>query len=117
MTNSFEITSPFFGNNSTYIEELYERYLSDPSSVDESWRNLFREATNGASAPAKRNASWAQITTKVIGAEEPKEEKPATGKDKGKKPAAGGMPQEQVEAFAHDSIRAIMMVRAYRVRG
>ncbi len=26
------------GSNQSYIEELYERYLEDPSSVDESWR-------------------------------------------------------------------------------
>ncbi len=29
------------GSNQSYIEELYERYLEDPSSVDESWRATF----------------------------------------------------------------------------
>lgn len=29
------------GANQSYIEELYERYLEDPSSVDESWRATF----------------------------------------------------------------------------
>ncbi|MDX1974639.1 MAG: 2-oxoglutarate dehydrogenase E1 component [Rickettsiales bacterium] len=113
MVGSFEITSPFFGGNGAYIEELFERYLTNPASVDESWRQLFQEATGGASASA-RKASWTKITTRVIGAEEPKDEKPAASKDK---KAAPAISQEQIEKFAHDSIRAIMMVRAYRVRG
>ena len=29
------------GSNQSYIEELYERYLEDPSAVDESWRATF----------------------------------------------------------------------------
>jgi 2-oxoglutarate dehydrogenase E1 component len=29
------------GANQSYIEELYERYLEDPSSVDDSWRATF----------------------------------------------------------------------------
>ena len=29
------------GSNQSYIEELYERYLEDPSSVDQSWRATF----------------------------------------------------------------------------
>jgi 2-oxoglutarate dehydrogenase E1 component len=111
MSQDFEPTSPFFAGNSTFVEELYERYLTNPGSVDASWREYFRDATNGSAPSAKRQASWAQITSKVIGAVEVQEDKPA---DKGKK---GGMSQAEIEGFAHDSIRAIMMVRAYRVRG
>ena len=29
------------GASQSYIEELYESYLEDPSSVDESWRATF----------------------------------------------------------------------------
>lgn len=29
------------GANQSYIEELYESYLSDPQSVEESWRKTF----------------------------------------------------------------------------
>ena len=32
------------GANQSYIEELYESYLEDPSSVDESWRATFTSA-------------------------------------------------------------------------
>ena len=34
-------TSPLFGSNAPFIEELYEYYLADPASVDESWRTYF----------------------------------------------------------------------------
>jgi 2-oxoglutarate dehydrogenase E1 component len=37
----FEASSELFGANAPFIEELYERYLSDPGSVEASWRALF----------------------------------------------------------------------------
>ena len=37
----FEASSELFGANAPFIEEIYERYLSDPGSVDASWRTLF----------------------------------------------------------------------------
>src|ERR1035438_5886781 len=40
------------GVNSWLEDELYQQYLRDRSTVDESWRRLF-ETTNGAPAPAK----------------------------------------------------------------
>jgi multifunctional 2-oxoglutarate metabolism enzyme len=41
-----------FGANSGLIEELYQRYLDDPSSVDDDWRTFFGDlAANGAAAP------------------------------------------------------------------
>src|SRR4051812_42470539 len=109
----FEPSTPFFAANATFIEELYERYLLNPQGVDPSWREYFRSVTNGAATPQQRAASWAQVRSHVIGAKEPEEIRPAAGKDK-KAPAVS---QEQIEKFAHDSIRAIMMARAYRVRG
>jgi len=108
----FEPTTPFFAGNSTFVEELYDRYLQNPATVDASWREFFRDVTNGSASPAKRNASWAAVKSQVIGAaEEVTDAKPAAkgGRDK--------TLSNDVEKFAHDSIRAIMMVRAYRVRG
>ena len=34
-------SSHLAGANATYVEELYELYLSDPESVDEQWRFVF----------------------------------------------------------------------------
>src|SRR5882762_1105880 len=48
-----EIIAENFGANATYVEGLLNRFRSDPSLVDESWRNYFTEllgesAGNGA---------------------------------------------------------------------
>ena len=36
-----QATSYLFGSNAPFIEELYENYLADPTSVDEQWRQYF----------------------------------------------------------------------------
>ena len=110
----FDNNTPFFSGNSTFVEELYERYLQNPQNVDASWRDFFRDVTNGAASSQQRQASWTQVKSQVIGVKEVEETKPGAGKDK---KTAAGVPQADIEKFAHDSIRAIMMVRAYRVRG
>ena len=44
-----------FGSNSGFVDELYARYLEDPQSVGESWREFFADyrspQTNGHRAP------------------------------------------------------------------
>ncbi len=68
-----EQTSFLFGANAPFIEELYARFLADPSSVDAEWQTFF-----GALAEQKgdvlaevRGASWAPNGTRVIGAIDP----------------------------------------------
>src|SRR5690349_11402042 len=41
MTTQKKSTSHLFGSNAPFIEEQYENYLADPSSVSESWREYF----------------------------------------------------------------------------
>lgn len=45
-------TSPLSGGNAAFLEDLYERFLQDPSSVDQTWRKRFedilRESANEA---------------------------------------------------------------------
>jgi len=40
MTQLFD-NSMYFGGNAPFIEELYENYLNDPTSVPEQWRDYF----------------------------------------------------------------------------
>ncbi|MGD8828346.1 MAG: 2-oxoglutarate dehydrogenase E1 component, partial [Gammaproteobacteria bacterium] len=35
-------TTPLFGGNAPFLEDLYEQYLQDPDSVEEHWRSYFR---------------------------------------------------------------------------
>ncbi len=115
MTTNLTATTPLFAGNSVFIEELFERYLQDQNSVDASWRDFFRDTMNGATSSEQRNASWAKVKSQVIGAVEEeiiKDKKSLKPEAKNPKPDSAA-----IEKFAHDSIRAIMMVRAYRVRG
>lgn len=43
----FQDTSSLNGNNATYVETLYERFLEDPESVEPGWRQQFREMHKG----------------------------------------------------------------------
>ncbi len=45
---------PLGGANLPYVEELYARYLEDPSSVDGDWREYFAGLENGADAASVR---------------------------------------------------------------
>jgi 2-oxoglutarate dehydrogenase E1 component len=40
MNQLFDSTM-FFGGNAPFVEELYENYLNDPTSVDAEWRDYF----------------------------------------------------------------------------
>src|SRR5437763_12896735 len=44
----FLSSSTLFGSNAPFIEELYERYLADPASIDGEWRSYFDELRGGA---------------------------------------------------------------------
>lgn len=101
MTNPDQLAY-LYGGNSIFIEEAFERFKEDPSSVDASWREFFTEL-NGE---AINRPSWDTNKNRIVGAvdhemvEKPKKA-PASAED-----SAGS-----------DSIRALMLIRAYRERG
>ncbi len=41
MMKAFQSNSYLFGGNAPYVEELYERYLENPASVPDHWRQYF----------------------------------------------------------------------------
>ena len=41
-----------FGANDWLVEDMYERYLADPNSVDAAWHDFFADYRPGASTPA-----------------------------------------------------------------
>jgi 2-oxoglutarate dehydrogenase E1 component len=56
----FRASTALYGGNAAFIEDLYERYLADPESVDLAWRERFdamhREAANEvAHGPIRKN--------------------------------------------------------------
>jgi 2-oxoglutarate dehydrogenase E1 component len=44
----FESTSTLYGSNVPFVEEQYDRYLADPSSVGADWRSYFDSLRGGA---------------------------------------------------------------------
>ncbi len=119
------------GSNALYVEQLQARYADDPSSVDESWRTLFEEMGDaGAVAKANaRGASWERAdwppvaNGELVSALDGQWDAPPSEEDAAKKIAARAASKGEaldpaaVKAAALDSIRAIMFIRAHRIRG
>ena len=100
------------GPNAPFIEELYARYLERPETVDASWRRFFEERKDDSLIALSdiRGASWAPRARAVeIGAHLNDEAGEAT-------PIRKARPRDLRRA-AQDSLRAMMLIRAYRVRG
>ncbi len=105
--SEFDETSLLYGANSVFIEQLQQRYLRDPKSVDAEWRNFFDALGDRES---QRDASWDAYPDAVIGVEG---EVPARMSPD---PKANGAVAADSEATL-DSVRAMMLIRAYRHRG
>ena len=107
-------SSFLYGQNSRFIEDLYARYVRDPSAVEESWRTYFRNLEGGNAAalgdhPA--GPSWARADWPVVMDEEGAPE--IVSERHVPQPAAVA----DIRSATLDSIRALMLIRAYRVRG
>jgi 2-oxoglutarate dehydrogenase E1 component len=119
-----EQTSFLFGANAPFIEELYERYLGDPSAVDAEWRTSFEALGEQKSdvLAEMRGASWAPNGAHVIGAVDPDSlPSPANRNVKSNGAAAptaiANKTEEQIRAAALDTSRAFLLIRSYRIRG
>ena len=108
------------GANAAFLADLYARWVEKPDAVDPSFGDLFAALNDDARAVLSdaQGASWAP---RPRGAFAPVEEAPAVKPAKG---AAGGKPATERRADPGvtrseviDSLRAIMLIRAYRVRG
>ncbi len=110
-------TSYLAGFNSVYLAEAYERWLQNPASVDASWHEFFSGFGDNPQAAhaAVYGASWNENPRGVIGKGEADKPKDA-GKGAGATPTVV-MDKAMLQAVSHDSLRAVMMIRAYRVRG
>jgi 2-oxoglutarate dehydrogenase E1 component len=112
------IATAFNGANLAYLADLYARWAANPASVEASFADLFQAMGDDARAVLEDNigASWAPRSFSVA---EPEPAGKPAGKDaKAAAPAApAGPTQEQIRAATKDSLRALMMIRTYRVRG
>ena len=121
---AFALSSFLHGTNAAYIEQMQEQYERNPGSVPEQWRQFFQQMQD---AENKRAPSWApggvplDKDPELLGA--------LTGDYGGQDVQIRGRIEQRAQqlgyemtpAFAiratQDSIRALMLIRAYRVMG
>ena len=131
--SQFRAGSFLDGANAEYIDQLQARYAADPSSVDAAWADFFRSlgesevtAKRAAQGPSWARADWPpqptdDLTAALTGewpAAPVKEAKAAGQKIAAKAAEAGvSLTDAQVQRAVLDSIRALMIIRAYRIRG
>ena len=125
----FSLTSFLYGGNADYIEELHAAWQEDPSSVDAEWRDFFAALKDDAGDIRKsaEGASWTKPNWPITANGELVSaldgdwgtlEKHFEKKTKDKAVAQGApLSEAQVLQQTRDSVRAIMMIRAYRMRG
>ncbi len=126
---AFAISSFLYGGNATYIDDLYARYEADPQTVDAQWQAFFaglkdapRDIAENAHGPSWQQPGWPPLPRgELIGALDSDwaETAKATGaKIKDQAQARGvDLSAPEVERATRDSIRALMLIRAYRARG
>jgi len=91
-------TSFLSQNNSAFIEHMYIKYVNNDPSLPESWKKYFQELNEDASAIIKdiNGPSWSKKIDN-------------DNKDNSK--------LEDIEKQKVDSVKAIALIRAYRIRG
>ncbi|MFN7026802.1 MAG: 2-oxoglutarate dehydrogenase E1 subunit family protein, partial [Pseudorhizobium sp.] len=125
----FLITSFLDGANASYIEQLYARYEEDANSVGPEWQSFFKALADNPEdvRKAAKGASWQRNNWPIdaggdlvsaLDGNWPVVEKAIEGKVKAKAEAAAvatgaTVNEADVLQATRDSVRAIMMIRAY----
>jgi len=132
--DQFAGTSFLYGGNADYIEALYARFQEDQQSVSPEWQAFFAELKDDAGDVAKNaaGASWTKPNWPIPangelvsaldgnwGTVEKHIEKKLKDKAAGAPSAAAAKPASDADVLraTRDSVRAIMMIRAFRMRG
>ena len=112
--NIFEKTS-FLGNSSSeFVEKLYAEYLNKPEELPQQWRKFF-DGLNDKREKILKNVngpSWSpRKKIKIIENEDYKQLQNKNGN------LQSSLSSSDIVGAAKDSVRANMLVRAYRIRG
>ena len=106
----FEKTSFLQGINSPFIKELYLKYLNNPSSIPQSWKDFFDGLNEDKEAVQKEilGPSWSPKKNYIQTNNIPENEILTNG---------DSIPQNSYEKEKEQSVKAIALIRAYRIRG
>src|SRR4030088_2917610 len=126
---AFALSSFLQGTNAPYIDDVYARYERDPASVDAEWQEFFKSLKDRP-ADVRKNAegpSWARDNwplaprdelTSALDGNWAEVEKTVGTKIAAKAQAKGSeLTAADVHQATRDSVRALMLIRAYRMRG
>src|SRR2546425_4233224 len=126
---AFALSSFLQGTNATYIDDLYARYEQDPASVDAEWQEFFKSLKD-TPADVQKNAegpSWGRDNwpltprdelTSALDGNWVTVEKAVGTKLAAKAQAKGAeLSAADINQATRDSVRALMLIRAYRMRG
>ena len=122
---AFAATSFLYGGNAPYLEELRARYERDPKSVDAEWRTFFeglKDVPEGDQKPSWQRKDWPPVVngelTSALDGNWTEVASATSNKIKAGVAARGGeISDGAVTQATRDSVHALMMIRAYRVRG
>src|SRR3984893_16914126 len=127
--SAFALTSFLYGGNADYIDKLYARYEADPQAVDAQWQLFFAglkhsewDVVQNARGPSWQRSDWPPTPhgdlISALDADWEEVEKNIGDKIKAKAQTAGHeVTSAEVQQATRDSIRALMLIRAYRMRG
>ncbi len=117
-------TSFLYGGNAAFVEDLYAKWSADPNGVEPSWRAFFAslhdnsgDVQRAAAEPAWIKAGPPAVRPDWLSAIDglwPAVEAKVSARITERQPAAS---VDAVRGATLDSLRAIMMIRAYRMRG
>ncbi len=91
------------------LADLYHRFIQDPGSVDEDWQRFFSDLDDEAKAVIEKMNGGAPGAAAAVAAAAPSAAAPGARR--------ADIDDGGVRAATLDSIRALMLIRAYRVRG
>src|SRR5215471_1163780 len=127
--SAFARTSFLYGGNADYIDKLYARYEADPQAVDAQWQLFFAElkdtakdVVQNARGPSWQRSDWPppfhDDLISGLDADWGEVEKRIGDKVLAAANAKGvEVPAGAVQQAARDSVKALMLIRAYRARG
>jgi 2-oxoglutarate dehydrogenase E1 component len=108
------------GADGGFVAALYARFLHDPFGIDPSWAEFFSSLGDDERSllDELRGPSWARNGAEHNGAhDDDGAPASANGAARLNGAAASAASLDQVRTAVRDSIRALMLIRAYRVRG